>query len=447
MAKKNVYAGELAGMTFNQYELEYTYVEDGETLHGLMPVNFAYKAYPILLVSKNGENLLVDERQFDFEKHPEFSWAKETYKKLREDIKKLDSLPDAEGSVWRLFQQQGGFLALCENGGVHDVVESLNGKRNFPTEKHYEGGATLLSYPIISVNSAMDYSGDKVLLHELTHNACHTLTNFAHSDLFKTVVEVERAHRSSDSSDILPHLDKVMTYQIQGDGYTEKDRYDELICRLHEERLKNPAEFKKQLPVLDCFYQNFLYPSVLAYAERRGSMAQMLETTMEQPNIKTELGRLYDVAHERVLGQRKCDRSVEDILWPINASGYCQRDEKGAQKNPAYRQVCQEQVAYQLQSQKVLASVNEDLITFMQALNQSAKTYEKKDKRALSDYLKDRAEVGNMRMQLKGKGALSQEIFQKKEEYVNRKKQEINRPDNVKKAWKNITNWVDAVRK
>ncbi len=431
MAKKNVKFTEFAGVTFNQYDLEYTYVENGETLRGLMPVNFGYEEYPILLVSQNGENLLLDKSKIDFEKHPEFAWASETYQKLREDIRQLDSLPDAEGSVWQLFKKQGGFLALCEDGAVSDVCNSLNGNRNFPTEHHTEGGSTANSYPIISVNGAMNYSADRVLLHELTHNACFTLTDYAKSDLFKAIVEVERANHSSD---ILHKTDGSITYQSSQGTYTEQQRYDELIARLHERRLQNPEEFKKQLPVLDCFFQNYLYPSVLAHVYGYSNAEKFFKTEMDQPSVKNNFSQIYAQAHERVTGQREFDLKVEDVLMPVNKYGYRQSDPK-AKETPAYHQAYQEQQGYQQESQTKMRPLSENLISFMENVNLRSEVPEKLDKRCLSSYLQKCSELGS-------KPKLKERCEQLQAEY-----KDLDRPDQVKKAWRNISRLVDFVRK
>ena len=431
MERRNIREKDFAGVTFNQYDLEYTYIEDGETLRGLMPVNFGYEEYPILLVSKSGENLLLDRSKIDFNKHPEFVWASEIYQKLREDVRQLDSLPDAEGSVWQLFKRQGGFLALCEDGDINDVAQSLNGRRNFPTEHHTEGGMTSASFPIISINGAMDYQNDRVLLHELTHNACLTLINYAKSDLFKAVVEVERANHSSN---ILSQVDNTITYQISGSGYTEQDRYDELIARLHEKRLQNPEEFKKQLPVLNCFFQNYLYPSVLAHIHGYSNAEKFFQREMEQTSVKNNFPQLYKQAHERVMGQKKIDLKVEDVLMPINKYGYRQSDPK-AKESPRYRQVYQEQQAYQQESQTKMQPLGENLISVMENVHLRAEVHEKLDKRGLSAYLQKCSELGSKRK-------LQETCQQLQTEY-----KDLDRPDQVKRAWRNIPKLVDAARK
>ena len=432
MAKKNVTLTDFAGVTFNKYSLQCTYVENGETLYGLMPVNVKYEEYPILLVSKSGENLLLDKSQIDFGEHPEFAWASEKYQKLREDIKQLDSLPNAEGSIWKLFKSQGGFLALCEDGDVFDIAKSLNGERNFPTEHHTEGGATHPSFPIISVNGAMNYSADRVLLHELTHNACLTLIDYAQSDLFKAVVEVERANHSSN---ILSKVDGAIALQTSQGGYTEQQNYDELIARIHEKRLQDPEEFKKQLPVLDCFFKNYLYPSVLAHVDGYSNAENFFKCKITQTGVKDNLSQLYEQAHERVVEQKKIDLKVYNILMPINKYGYHQSDPT-AKASPAYHQVYQEQQAYQQESQAKMQPLSKNLISFMKFTNLRAEMRAKLDKRDFSAYLQQCNEV-NSKPKSQEKSKQLQTI-----EY-----EDLNRPDQVKNAWHNYPEFVDYVRK
>ena len=278
MVKKNVRTVDFAGVTFNQYQLEYTYMENGKELRGLMDFHPQYDEYPILLVSETGENLLLDKSKVDFSKYPEFQWAEKTYQKLRQDIKKLDSLPEQEGTVWRLFQKQGGFLALVENGNIDSATKSLNGKRTTPKpkikdialddasrERYMEekaGGMSAGNIPMISVNSSVNSEYGTVLVHELTHNACSTISSFDNDPLFRAVIEAER---NNGTSDILTALDNQMNYSINiNHHYTQQNIYQELLARLHEERLKNPAEFKKQLPVIDAFFEHCLYPTLSA---------------------------------------------------------------------------------------------------------------------------------------------------------------------------------------
>ncbi|MBP5534358.1 MAG: hypothetical protein J6Y03_02490 [Alphaproteobacteria bacterium] len=424
MERKNIDTKDFAGVTFNQYDLVCTYIKNGETLYDLVPFGPASQEYPVLLVSKNGQNILLDETQFDFGKHPEFAWAQNTYKKLREDIKKLDSLPSEEGAVWQLFKSQGGFLALCEDGGADDLIKSLNGKRDFPTEHHTEGGQTLTAFPVISVNSSMDYSDDRVLLHELTHNACFTLINYGQSDLFKTIIEVERANHSSD---ILSRLNAAMDYQISGGNYTEDNRYDELLPRLHEERLKDPVEFKKQLPLLNCFFQNYLYPSVLAHTYGHSQTVDKFSNSLISPEAKKIFSLIYAQAHQRVTGQSEYDLKLKNILMPINKNGYRQSD-PNAKDSPAYHQAYSEQQRYQKESETKMHPFCEQLVSFMESVKSQSEVQEKSDREGLRQYLQ---KYSNATSKSEAKG-----------EYEG-----LKRSDPVGNAWRNLPKLLNFIRK
>ena len=231
--------GQLASSTANKYELKLEYaIRDGKPFRQLtpsLPTN-----YPILLLSSNGENLLLDENEVNFDEHPRFQWAKETYAKLRADIKELESHPTEEGSIWTLFQAQEGVLVLCETGHINIKNLAYFGALRHTELSEDTGGTTSVDLPIISINSHSPLFSDKdrkkkTLAHELSHNACHFLgIDFANSDLFRACVEVELAKGSSDTLRI---VNMCLNNLMNEESYNRRQRYDELFARLQEERL------------------------------------------------------------------------------------------------------------------------------------------------------------------------------------------------------------------
>ena len=285
---------QMANRTFEQYTLELTYImPDGSTKMGISPLLHTADNYPILLVSDTGKIVIADNK-FDINKNPEFAWAKETLSRVRSDLKKLDSLGVKEGLAWRTFQQQGGWLGICENGAAVTVHDALCEEKNIRKASQYTLGSSLNAAPIIGINAGSSGGKNEILetlLHEMTHNLHDTVHPFQDTKAFLTALELERALNKP----IVRKLDRQMNSLIRQGAYSERQINKELLCRLHEEKIRDAENFARELPALNDFYEKMMYPTVLYHLD--GNMASkdiMIKgMDMELPAI-SPLHNLYE---------------------------------------------------------------------------------------------------------------------------------------------------------
>ena len=62
-----------------------------------------------------------------------------------------------------------------------------------------------------------------------------------------------------------------MNSLIRQGAYSERQINKELLCRLHEEKIRDPENFARELPALNDFYEKMMYPTVLYHLD--GNMA------------------------------------------------------------------------------------------------------------------------------------------------------------------------------
>jgi hypothetical protein len=62
-----------------------------------------------------------------------------------------------------------------------------------------------------------------------------------------------------------------MNSLIRRGAYSERQINKELLCRLHEEKIRDPENFARELPALNDFYEKMMYPTVLYHLD--GNMA------------------------------------------------------------------------------------------------------------------------------------------------------------------------------
>ncbi len=226
------------------------------------------QGFPVLLICENGKNMKTRTTLFPQGKEGlSFQWAKEALPAIHAAL--LKTLRSAEGEkLFDLFQKQGGLLALCENDAdelllqrslqTDDIQVFFEKDEDFPLIL----GAALSDMPVILL-SAKEKAPDKAasnFLHELTHRV-ESVSAFSDSLLFKEILDLEAAHQPP----LYQKISRVLNNFIVNENYDSDERNQELFARLHEEKFKNPSEFEKQMPLLNIFYNNIVYPTIDSY--------------------------------------------------------------------------------------------------------------------------------------------------------------------------------------
>ena len=286
MTQDNITVPQFAGILLNTYEMNMGYVVAAEQTEATLS-----DAYPILLISKDGEHKQAFQGPVDFDRYPQFKWAESTYTKLRQDIKELEKLPQAEASLWHLFQAQGGVLALCE-GGCLDAKALKAGQFTWktfdddtnkpqPSQPGQNGqplGVSNAGIPLISINATARRNAQlehKTLVHELAHNACNFIgIDFASSELFKACLAADRIQGSCALLEEIRNLEKA----IEQKRYKRENFYPELFAKLQEMRLKAPQKFARNMPALEAFYTQIVYPIVSAAFQRQEKSLEFMKS-------------------------------------------------------------------------------------------------------------------------------------------------------------------------
>ncbi len=232
--------------------------------------HFEKDGFPVFLINEYGQNIktttyLSDEIRRD----SSFQWAKEEADILHESLMQI-SLDFGGKRMLDLFQRQGGLLCLFENEANEKLLHhsfKKDAPRNEPVtvtkgDSSFVLGTALPDMPVILISSqkGKDFSTTSVLLHELTHQA-ESVSFFSGSPLFNEILQLEAARHPPVLQNIFHTLNKF----IEKDLYETGQLNEELFARLHEEKFKDPEEFEKQVPLLNIFYNQIVYPALDAY--------------------------------------------------------------------------------------------------------------------------------------------------------------------------------------
>ena len=265
--------------TFEQYQLELTYImPDGSVEMGFSPLLQSSNDYPILLVSEKGQTMIADGK-FNIDAHPEFEWARKALSDTRSDLHKLSILGPKEGCVWQAFQQQGGWLGICEKGCALTLRDALTENKNITSASNSVCGSSLNMAPIIGINASATASDGhlETLLHEMTHNIHDTIHPFQETPAFHFALDFERTRGSS----IVSNLDKTMQHFIKNGAYKQSEVNQELLCRLHEEKISNPEKFAQNAPILNTFFEKMMYPTIQYHLDGNQEAKQIMTDAMQ----------------------------------------------------------------------------------------------------------------------------------------------------------------------
>lgn len=374
---KDVNVLQAAQETFHQYDIVLTYQDkDGNETMALSPM--LDSAYPILLVNENGDNLLVERNLMDFDKNPEWKWAEKHFNELKEDIDLLIRRNPTEGIAWSTFQQQGGILAICENGEARTACCSLSGKRgeNLPKSSSATGGSCTGEFPVVGINVS-GFESRTTLLHELTHNLSHTIHTFENTDAFNAAMYADLAKESQTLKNVLA---KVETLVKQG-HYSQNNRNSEVFARLHEEKTKDPQGFAKDAPTMNAFFEHIVYPTTFAHTQNyTEALHQMTEALNPLPTLQKNTKQLKAIIQER----EALVNAEKNAGWTVNSQGYKQRDGK-APDVVAAREALKK---YQVNSEQTVDHSSSQLISYFKDCHSLAASAEKIDKREISHTLK-----------------------------------------------------------
>ena len=199
-----------------------------------------------------------------------FAWARESFGKLTAEWDKIAA--GEERSLLDNFRQRGGLLSLMQrNADERKVSNALTGNASETRDDTYADseetvvtGAALQNDDEERLGDHFDFfislSTDReptVLLHELTHCADHGISE---SPIFKECYLLDWGRGSQYTQEL---SEKMKKFEECG-GYSGRRVINELICRLNEERHKDPERFKKECPLLDEFYAKIFYPTLAA---------------------------------------------------------------------------------------------------------------------------------------------------------------------------------------
>ncbi len=241
--------------------------------------------HPILLVSKSGLTAIAD-KNFNIDDHPEFEWAKKLLSDTRSDLKKLTALGPKEGLAWRTFQQQGGWLGICEQGDTVSITEVLTENEKITLAKSNLGGSSHRWFPIIGINASSNHTDKHLttLLHELTHNLNDTVHPFWDTPAFKFALDCERAR----GSETVLNLDDCMQRLIQRGHYSPAENNEELVARLHERKIANPEKFAQDAPFINTFFEQMMYPAIRYYVDGDQKAKEQITDAMRLGNFESD---------------------------------------------------------------------------------------------------------------------------------------------------------------
>lgn len=276
--------------------------------------------YPFVLLDKNNKKLIVSKAS---DIKTDFAWAKDPYNKLQKDIADINARKGQESMLWQLFRAQGGILVVCENGILDEKVLNTTGMFTYQRTQPTPSGLTMGALPIISLNAnkAFQPADRKTLIHELAHNLCRSIgIQFDQSYLFDACLELECARNTSPL--LNKHLSTLSSLTQKGCYETDEDHAPELFAMLMESRLLHPKEFAEQLPILDCFYKEYVYPTLSAVLNRQGKTLSFMRDVEKNHDSFTEY--LLDMAEaaQRVRNGEISPKNlpnVQDLILYIKA--------------------------------------------------------------------------------------------------------------------------------
>lgn len=217
----------------------------------LLPMRSRIK---LVLIGCNGDSLIISDFKITEDNKSRFPWAE----KVLPELAKTHAELGIDSSLWNNFSDNGGILVLTENNRVQ-AHKYLRGQP-FLEEESKEGGFFILlknkgqKIPLISI-SAKDFDGEKrkTLAHELCHyvdRSSITQMELSIAQTFRDVMDVELLRGS-------PRLGRIMTRfekSIQNGDYKKDEMYPELLAYMQEVAIRFPEDFKKETPLLACYF-------------------------------------------------------------------------------------------------------------------------------------------------------------------------------------------------
>lgn len=239
----------------------------------ISPTNIGEKYPPLLLVNNKGYNLYVTDWNEipDLKDKDGFEWVEQAFEPFKKEYDKTfgDFAPIQNLYILEQFRQANGVLGLCQNGEARLMDKSLSGKRStegqqpIGTASDKQAGSSQSKFfnspvpPLVGINANrcnyfLEHSTS--LLYEFTHQLDFYINALSGSVLFENLLEME----TSAHSPIFNECTELLNRLIKKNKYDPAAKNEELFARFHQEYMADPNEFKKQLPLLNRFYEEIV---------------------------------------------------------------------------------------------------------------------------------------------------------------------------------------------
>lgn len=235
----------------------------------ISPINIVEKYPPLLLVNNKGYNLYVTDWNEipDLKNKDGFEWVEQAFEPFKKEYDKtfMPGAPIQNLYILEQFRQANGVLGLCQNGEARAMCNSLSKKRvpmssvpdTVSGSSYSKFINSSLPVPMVGINAnRCNYFLERPtnLLHEFTHQLDFYVNTLSGSVLFENLLEMEASARSL----IFDECTGLLNRLIKANKYDPATKNEELFARFHQEYMTDPNKFKKQLPLLNRFYEEIV---------------------------------------------------------------------------------------------------------------------------------------------------------------------------------------------